>query len=88
MGKYTNRSQRAPCHRLGQLHQELVTQDNTDQETSHMPWIRTITSPKTCNTRLHRPGNKPRVMDWDNSPTGHNEQHEIRLDKANYGKNL
>ena len=44
-----------------------------------MSKIRPI-SPKTCNTRLHRPGNKPHVMDWDNTPTGHNELHVIRLD--------
>ena len=42
LAKYTNRSQRATCHRLGQLYQELVTQDYTDQEMSHVSWIGTL----------------------------------------------
>ena len=53
------------------IHQQVAT--------SHMSKIR-LTSPKTSNTILHKPGNKPLVMDWDNTPTAHNKPHVIRLD--------
>ena len=41
-----------------------------------MSWVRP-TAPRTCKTRLHKPGNKPCVMDWENTPKGCNEPHVI-----------
>ena len=85
-----------PRHCNTRLHQKLLTQDYTDQEISHVSWIEKIhqqltmsnmsqirpTTPRPCNTRLHTPGKKPRVMDWENTTTGHKEQYAI--DQANY----